>query len=97
MKRKKGWLVVVVVVIIVLGYFFLTPKGSIRLAVIRSGHPVISVTADVLEEKSFNEPQHQGHRYYLVDPSPKFVTGPAGFWGTSKAGPFYWSELVGMP
>ncbi len=94
-KRKSSKLLTVIIVII-LGYFTMTPTGSLRAAVLLSGHPVSACTLKISDEPYEASVEDNQTIYSLENPPVEEATDSELVnWVVTKYGPFYFAEYFG--
>ncbi|MGL5651715.1 MAG: hypothetical protein ACRDDE_08160 [Paraclostridium sp.] len=98
MNNKVKYITVIFIILGLLLYLLGTPKGALRLALLRYGYPQnalhLSMTTD-----SYKTPADIGKNqtiYTIINPPvEKDTQSPLENWIISKYGPFYWGEYYG--
>lgn len=70
-KTRKIWMTIILLVILIGGmYVLMLPEGAVRFAILRSGHPLVALTAQMKEN---------GYPYELEDGQIGFVLEEAPY------------------
>ncbi|MGX7023825.1 hypothetical protein [Vagococcus hydrophili] len=75
--------------VFLLCYVFLTPEGSVRLGVLRSGDIKDALTADVSKLS-----EEKNHSVYQINKTIEDKEGTLGYWKTQNKSVVYWSTSL---
>ncbi|WP_042272331.1 hypothetical protein [Faecalimicrobium dakarense] len=98
MKNKLKYIIPVVIIVGIIVYFFATPIGALRFAVLRSGYPKSAVTLKLSPDPNKTPMDLKRNQTFYTITNPPFeepTQTPLENWVLSKYGPFYWGEYFG--
>ncbi|SLM85774.1 hypothetical protein FM121_06715 [Vagococcus fluvialis bH819] len=70
-------------------YIFLTPEGSVRLGILRSGDVKGSINADITKLS-----ENKDHSVYQINKTVEDKEGTSGYWKTQNKSVIYWSQSL---
>lgn len=93
-KTRKIWMSIILLIILVGGmYVLVLPEGAARFAILRSGHPIAALTAQMTEEGYPHELQDGQIGFLLVDaPYDRDYKGVMDTWMVYRHGVIYIGE-----